>query len=206
MAAGRTDPAAVSLLPAPRVYLTDLASGGSYRPAVTIISSSASIGVSWPTSTTPPGAEKRYAAIEHERADSEDRHCDEGADHSMNPEFPAVHNWSSFRVAVITLIRHAAKRLDRPHSLRRLSGKSTQGSVVTASEAGAVAGRLAHRLPNGTSTRLVRVRRLRPGFGRRARARGSSFSQGEAGGRAGLVLRIRLSASRRPSVTSTSAG
>jgi hypothetical protein len=34
---------------------------------------------------------KKVCAIEHECADAENRDCDKGADHSMNPEFPAVH-------------------------------------------------------------------------------------------------------------------
>src|SRR5688572_6068024 len=37
------------------------------------------------------GRREKVCAIEHKRADAENRDCDEGADHSMNPEFPAVH-------------------------------------------------------------------------------------------------------------------
>src|SRR5262245_6515003 len=37
------------------------------------------------------GRREQVLTVHHEGADAEDRERDEGADHSMNPEFPAVH-------------------------------------------------------------------------------------------------------------------
>src|SRR5688500_19992536 len=81
---------------------------------------------------------EQVTTIQHECADAENRKCDEGADHSMNPEHPAVHN--------PVLISGRGYHFDPAHPERVGLGSHIKGPVAQSAPLAPPGGRLLRAL------------------------------------------------------------